>query len=142
MRRASLSGIVEEPEHLWVQPGVMSDRIHQDVAVRSVKPFQSLYLIRAHRLRFRIWQTEEPFLVKGRKHRRAVFTYRDREYNLPTTDPTLDARHFSDFPGVNQPAMDIEPRNPDNCLLVVSLATPFTNGYHYKVVATVLETEE
>jgi hypothetical protein len=141
MRYSSLPLIVEEPEHLWWQADERSDRIHRDYAVASVSPFQSLYLIRPAGLRFRIWQTDEEVHGKLRKHRRAVFTYRDREYDLPITDPAVDKRYFASFPAPGQPRKETAPRDGADCLLVVSLAAPYKDGYHYKVVATVLETE-
>lgn len=51
----------------------------------------------------------------------------------------MGSRYFRPFPALNQPAKEILPKTPDNIFLVVSLATPFKDGYHYKIVATVLE---
>jgi hypothetical protein len=68
-----------------------------------------------------------------------LFTYAGTEYNLPITDPTMDSRYFQSFPALDQPPREIACRSPASCLLVVSLAPPFKDGYHYKVVATVLE---
>jgi hypothetical protein len=135
----SLASIEERPAHLWLQPGGRIDRIHSSMAVGSLNPFQSLYLIRPTNLQFRIWEAHDDFRGGPHKNRRAVFSYAGTEYNLPITDPTMDARYFQPFPALNQPQKDIVPRNPANCLLVASLAAPFKDGYHYKVVATVLE---
>jgi len=135
----SLSTIEEKPIHLWIQQGTRSDRIHSSQAVGSLTPFQSLFLIRPVNLRFRIWEAVDEFKGGPRKHRRAIFHYGNVEYNLAITDPTMEARYFRPFPALNQPPKEIVPRTPSNCLLVVSLAAPFTDGYHYKVVATVLE---
>jgi hypothetical protein len=109
------------------------------MAVGSLSPFQSLYLIRPPKLQFRIWEAHDNFRGGPHKNRRAVFLYAGTEYNLPITDPTMDARYFQPFPALNQPPRDVVPRNSANCLLVASLAAPFKDGYHYKVVATVLE---
>lgn len=136
---ASLAVIEEKPPSLWAQPGTRSDRIHSSQAVGSLVPFQSLYLIRPDNLLFRIWEDMDEFKGKPRKHRRAIFNYGNVDYNLAITDPTMDSRYFRPFPALNQPHRDIVPKTPANCLLVVSLAAPFTDGYHYKVVATVLE---
>ncbi len=136
---SSLGVIEEKPAHLWLQPGTRTDRIHSGVAVTSLAPFQSLYLIRPTKLHFRIWEADDEFRGGPHKNRRAVFMYGGTEYNLPITDPTMDARYFRPFPALNQPPKEIAPTNPANCLLVVSLAAPFKDGYHYKVVATILE---
>lgn len=135
----SLGAIEEKPAHLWLQPGGRTDRIHSQMAVASLNPFQSLYLVRPVNLRFRIWEAMDDFRGGPRKQRRAFFTYAGTEYNLPITDPTMETRYFHPFPALNQPPREIAPTSPANCFLVVSLAAPFTDGYHYKVVATVLE---
>jgi hypothetical protein len=80
-----------------------------------------------------------PFRGHQHRQRRALFEYSGVQYDLPVTDPTMDQRHFTPFPVLNQPPRDVLPTSPERCLLVVSLAAPFTDGYHYKVVATVLE---
>jgi len=135
-----LLAVEETPAHLWLQPGGgRTDRIHSEMALGSLKPFQSLYLIRPTNLLFRIWEAVDDFRGGPRKQRRAVFAYAGTEYDLPITDPTMDTRYFQPFPALNQPPREIAPNSPANCLLVVSLAAPFTDGYHYKVVATVLE---
>ena len=140
MQRSSLPLIVEEPDHLWRQPEERSDRIHADHAVGSLTPFQSLFLIRPSDLHFRIWQEERTLHGKPRKHRRAIFGYHAVDYDLPITDPAIDARQFRPFPAPGAPGRVIRPENPADWLLVVSLAAPFTDGYHYKVVAAVLAT--
>ena len=137
---SSLPTIEEEPTHLWLQAGAgRTDRIQSQIALGSLEPFQSLYLIRPTKLLFRIWETLDAFRGGLRKQRRAVFSYAGTEYNLTITDPSMEARYFRPFPPHDQPPKEIAPRSPENCLLVVSLAAPFTDGYHYKVVATVLE---
>lgn len=136
---SSLAAIEEHPAHLWLQSHGRSDRIHTTVAVTSLVPFQSLYLIRPVNLRFRIWEAVDDFRGGPRKHRRAIFTFAGAEYNLTITDPTMEARYFRPFPALNQPPKEIVPKASSNVLLVVSLSAPFKDGYHYKVVATVLE---
>lgn len=133
-----LSAILEGPTSLWLQPATRTDRIHSSVLNRG-QDFQSLYLIRPVGLRFRIWEEMNPFRGHQHRQRRALFEYSGVQYDLPVTDPTMDQRHFTPFPVLNQPPRDVLPTSPERCLLVVSLAAPFTDGYHYKVVATVLE---
>lgn len=137
---SSLPVIEERPAHLWLQPGGgRTDRIHSQTALASLNPFQSLYLIRPINLRFRIWEAVDEFRGSPRKYRRGIFHYGNAKYSLAITDPTMETRYFRPFPALNQPPIEIAPKTPANCLLVVSLAAPFTDGYHYKVVATVLE---
>jgi hypothetical protein len=133
-------GLLEEnPATLWLEPGNRTDRIHCDLAVASVSPFQSLYLIRLTELSLHGWQEHDPFRGRPRKQRRAVFKYGGSRYSLSITDPTIDSRCFTPFPQMDQPRREVAPEHADRCLLVVSLAPAFTDGYHYKVVATVLE---
>ena len=139
---SSLLDIIEEPDNLWLHRGTKTDRIHSDHAIESVVPFQSLYLIRPNNLHFKIWQAEDQYYDYPRKHRRAIFSYNNAHYNLSITDPTMESRYFRNFPPLNEPAVEIQPNEPNNCLLVVSLAKPFTDGYHYKIVATVLEVNQ
>jgi hypothetical protein len=134
-----LPSVVEEPAHLWFQRGTRTDRIHQNAAPSSLAPFQSLFLIMPRNLRFKIWTADDPFRDGPRKHRRALFAYGNVSYDLPITDPTMEQRYFSPFPAINQPERVIQA--PAGTMLVVSLAAAFKDGYHYKVVATVLETQ-
>jgi hypothetical protein len=136
-----LVGIEERPPHLWLPQGRdgRTDRIHSSQALGSLTPFQSLYLIRPVDLRFHIWQAVDPFRGGPRKQRRAIFSYEGVEYDLPITDPTMDIRYFRPFPTLDEPMREILPRTLPGCLIVVSLAAPFKDEYHYKVVATVLE---
>ncbi|MCF7837614.1 MAG: hypothetical protein K9N49_03200 [Candidatus Marinimicrobia bacterium] len=135
----SLRAVEETPAHLWLQPDTRSDRIHTNATITSLTPFQSLYLIRPSNLRFRIWEAIDKFRGGPHKNRRAIFTYAGTEYDMPITDPTMETRYFQPFPDVNQPPREIAPKHPPNCLMVVSLTVPFTDGYHYKVAATILD---
>ena len=67
-----------------------------------------------------------------------VFTYNGTDYDLPVTDPEMEKSYFRYFPSSKQGPRDIIPKNPDRCLLVISLGTPF-KGYHYKIMTTLLE---
>jgi len=135
-----LPALEEQPAHLWFQRGERrTDRIHSSRARHSLLPFQTLYLIRPASLRFRIWEANDEYHDHPHKHRRAIFIYNGVEYDLPITDPTMDARYFRPFPALEQPARVILPKNPQRCRIVASLAAPFKDGYHYKVAATILE---
>ena len=129
----------ETPASLWLHPKSPPDRVPAAQAPASVQPFQSLFLIRPHRLRLRAWSEKAPYRAGPRKQRRALFAYNGHKYNLPITDPTMDARYFAPFPALGAPPFEAPPRDPERCLLTVSLAAPFEDGYCYKVVAAVLE---
>jgi len=133
-----VSQIVEHPTSLWFQPGTKADRIHS-TAIQVGSGFQSLYLIRPEGLKVRIWTEMNQFRGGQHKQRRALFQYVGEHYELSITDPSMDYRYFNPFPALGQPPRDIVPKAPDRSLLVVSLAHAPLNGYHYKVVATVLE---
>lgn len=135
----SLGVIEETPPDLWLQYGQRTDTIHTAAVLAAPSPFQSIYLVRPNNLRFRIWEAFDRFHNYPRKNRRAIFTYAGTEYDLPITDPTMEARYFRPFPTHDQPPQEIVPTNPSNCLLVVSLTVPL-DDYHYKVVASILET--
>jgi hypothetical protein len=131
-----LSLLLEEPDGLWLGAGP-TDRIHPS-ALKIGKAHQSLYLIRPENLRFRIWRETNPFAGGIRKHRRGQFTYNGTSYDLGVTDPEMTARHFTPFPQIDGPVREIVPKDPNRCLLVISLTAPFIE-YHYKLVATVIE---
>lgn len=134
--RDNLSYLEEHPVNLWLsQADGHTDRIHPDEAITSVQPFQSLYLIRPQGLKFKIWYDG----VYNKKQRRTIFTYNGIEYDLSITDPTVDAKYFQPFPTLNLPLREIAPADSTRCFIVVSLTAPFRDGYHYKLVATILE---
>ncbi len=95
---------------------------------------QSLYLIDVSRFRIKLeWN---PW--KRRHQRRALFRYRGQDYELGLTDPEMDA-HCLPFPAVgDDKVIDLDSRDK---VLCVSLAPEF-KGYHYKIVATVIEPDE
>ena len=71
------------------------------------------------------------------RRRRALFLYNAREYEFSLTDPEMD-RICSPFPKPQDGVETVELDRGGECLLCVSLTAPF-NGYHYKIVATVIE---
>ena len=131
-----LSGLVEQPESLWLDPVQKSDRAGASV-LQSSPCFQSLYLIRPERFHFqirsRIWEGNAKKQVRG------IFNYRGRRYDFALTDPLIGRRYFPDYP--RTPEGEIQPADPGRILLCVSLTPPF-HGLHYKVVATVFELPE
>ena len=132
---AVLNNLVQDPESLWLGKG-MSDRITEsEYFSRGYEG--SMCLVEAEELEIRIFTTKNDFDNKLKRQRRAIFKYRDVEYNLPITDTDIDKRYFSDFPGLGQPVRIIKPE-ASRCLVAVSI-TPEFHGFHYKIVGNIIE---
>lgn len=134
-----LPRLVEEPNSLWLEDGNRNDRVSPDFFKRT-PDHQSLHLIRPTNLRLRLWREFNPFKGYNQKKSRVHFEYGDAEYDFSLTDPVATDRYCRTFPEVDQPANETPFPFGDKCVLCVSLTPPFDKtGYHYKVVATVLE---
>ncbi len=135
-----LPQLAESPPDLWLAPGETTDRIAPDILAAHPLCGQSLVMFAPDdgSLSFQAWQTTEQN-GKITKYRKAVFMYNDARYELSITDPTMDARHLAPFPVPGEFKRKVTPLDPRRVLLVVSLTPPYTDGFHYKVVATVLE---
>jgi len=132
-----LVGLEEKPRNLWLEDRSNTDRVTCDF-LQHRKQQQSLYLLRPKNLRVRLWREFNPRKGYKQKKTRAIFDYGDAEFALSLTDPVATTRHCTDFPNVNEPPREFTLPFRDNCLVCVSL-TPVFNGFHFKVVATVLE---
>jgi len=130
-----MHALLESPPDLWLDSGRRSDRVEAERLKRK-PPRQSLYFVRIDRLRVRFeWKSFEDAF---RRRRRAIFRYNGRQYDLAITDPVFHERHALKFPPRGEPAAEIELQSKSGFYVCVSLAHAF-NGYHYKVVATILE---
>jgi hypothetical protein len=123
----------DTPQSLWAEPDAETDRAREPF-LATVSNFQSLQLIRP--ADFRLSVQTKTWSGGQQKKRRALFYYQGVSYNLALTDPVIGDRYFQDFEDMRD--QDIKPRCGDNCLLTVSL-TPEFNGFHYKIVAAVIE---
>lgn len=132
-----LATIEDKPRSLWMDPSTRADRATTDFLIKLAN-HQSLYLIRPTDFRVELTNDFNPFEGKNQQKRRACFTYRCQAYSLGLTDPVFIERYATKFPARDKPAITVRPPYRDECLLCVSL-TPVFNGYHYKIVATVLE---
>lgn len=133
----NLAALEERPGDLWIDPSTRADRATTDFLIK--RPMhQSLYLIRPTDFRVNLTNDFNPFEGRNQGKRRACFEYGGQEYVLGLTDPLFIDEYAVKFPDPDEPAIIVRPHYEDNCLLCVSL-TPVFNGYHYKVVATVLE---
>lgn len=134
-QKPGLDLLREEPKSIWLQSGERVDRVSPAYLKRS-PPKQSLYMIHVPGIHARFEWNEWDGRYKQR--RRALFSYRSVNYELNITDPAFSERHRAQFPAKGQPSKTFAVTPPNGCYLCVSLAPEF-NGYHYKVVATIIE---
>jgi len=126
--------LIETPKNLWLQPGVKQDRVTPQYLL-SQESHQSLYLIKPVDFRLFIevstnWEGIE------KKKRRGVFCYNRQWYNFSMTDPLISQKYFPTFP--NHPSGTLELERKDDLIICVSL-TPELKGYHYKILASIIE---
>jgi hypothetical protein len=137
MAHSYLALLQEEPATLWHRRDWRNDRVPAaDAAHMDIR--QSLYLIRPRHLRLLLWSEAIPDTEAHKHRRRVVFDYHGVEYNLPLTDPRVTAAFDENFPPAGGPPREVHLPCGDECLLCVSLTREY-QGYHYKVVATVIE---
>lgn len=134
LNRDELVDLIEEPPNLWLEKGQRSDRV-STAFIEKLEEHQSIYLIRPDALRIRYGREYNPFKGHNQKKSRVLFNYQGAAYDLSLTDPIASATYCKDFPDVDEPAKEIALENSAIC---VSLTPPF-KGFHYKVVATILE---
>lgn len=132
--RRAIEELVESPPHLWLESRWRADRVSPEYLQRHGLP--SLYLIQASSLRIIIREISDPMTGRTVKKRRAQFRYRGFDYDLALTDPVIQSQFFPSFPNVQAGVVD--PGPSESSLLCVSLAPEF-NGYHYKLVASVIQ---
>lgn len=132
---AELARACEEHTSLWDDPRDPPDRVSEARAQNSPPP-QSLYLIAVDGVLIRLFSEQYP--ERTRKHRRALFRYSGREYNLAITDPTIEARYGLQVPTPFEAA--VEHRVPQ-AYICVSLAYRSFQGHHYKLAAAIIDLE-
>ncbi len=137
MKNTHRAALEESPQELWLVPGTRPDRINVDDQARRI-PQHSLVVVRPEQFRIRLWSDTPPWLDHIRRNTKAVFTYAGSQYAMSVTDPIFTHKYCSKHPAEGDEAVEISPPCGDNCLLCISLTPPF-KGYHYKVVATVLD---
>jgi len=132
----TIGAFEERPENLWVEPKSPADRATGKFVLRQAR-HQSLYVIRPHHLRFELSCKRNEYKNRDEKRTRAQFSYGGLMYDMSLTDPVFTERYCPRHPAVGARPLVIDSPYTE-CLICVSL-TPEFNGYHYKVVATVLE---
>jgi len=129
-RPPSLDELEEQPAELWLDPAASTDRV-REAWVRENPPPQSLYVIRTERLVVKLGS--DPL---GKPSYRCRFEYRGLQYyNMGLTDPKARRKLDPHVPRAGAGPVDVPVGTVRVC---VSLARPF-QGFHYKVVATILE---
>lgn len=121
--RSVLNSLIENPQNLWIQPGVKADRVTKEF-LASNPPQQSLYLLDLRRAMI---------TVNGRKYR-IRFTFNGISYDLAITDPLISKV-------IGEQTVSI-----GKCLACISLAPAFINQYdgieyHCKLAAMVIPYE-
>jgi hypothetical protein len=130
--------LIENPLNLWRGNCCKLDRI--DTAGYMNNGFNSsICIIKPEFFVMEIFTTYNVFIGREQKRRRGKFSYNGVAYNLAITDPDIDKKYFRPFPGNDEGVKQI-PLNTEKCLLCISLAPEF-NGYHYKLIAKVIEGE-
>jgi len=135
--RNRLPELEETPRDLWLEDPSHPDRVTCSPGLCH-KRRQSLYLVRPKNLRIRLSREYNEHKGYIQNKRRAVFSYGDAEYVLGLTDPVITDKYCQTFPKPGQPPHELRLPFRDQCLLCVSF-TPKFNGYHYKVIAAVLQ---
>jgi hypothetical protein len=116
-----LLSMVEEPDHLWLQPDIKTDRVSH-AYLQGHPPSQSLYLIRIRKAR----------MSKDGSSARLYFSHHGTHYALKVTDPNaaiiLNGSLVAEI---------------DYAIICVSLAPKFFNEFasedqHFKLVASIM----
>ncbi|CCF85218.1 DUF488 domain-containing protein [Nitrolancea hollandica] len=118
---ARISNLVENPQNLWLEPEGRTDRISaRHVAIHP--PKQSLYLL----------DLDECNIKRdARGGYRLHFTYNGTDYSLKITDPLFEPQFEARTVGRSEGPMK-------KVVVCVSLGVLY-EGYHYKLVASVIQ---
>lgn len=135
--RRHVAALTEHPADLWLEPSGHSDRISLDAQARRT-PQSSLTLIEPEGFQVHTQWEDVPQRDGRRLRRRGVFRFRGVTYELSITDPSIEKRYHLACPAADEPPQDCALACGDHCRLCVSLTPPF-HGFHYKVIAAVLE---
>ncbi len=128
--------LLENPNNLWLERRKRTNQASVSFQARQ-QGQSSITLIRPQGLRIRLWTEFNEYKYSEQRKTHAVFSYAGQEYDLSLTDPVFTSR-YRQHPACAEPPIELIPECRDKCALCVSLTPPF-HGYHYKVVATVLE---
>lgn len=130
----------ERPVDLWLENRKFPERVSTGY-LRRQTGVQSLYWIRPQKIHLEVHTEYNRAEGRNKRVRRVLFSYNWFNYDLPLTDPEIEAHYFPEFPNEKEGVRRIDLASGNHCLMCVS-CTPVFNGFHYKVVATILELPE
>jgi hypothetical protein len=129
IQAADLARLVDRPDNLWGSGESAMNGLNDRVSFEEATKFGTpLALVRPDRLTLCV-QTEGMRAGKPRRKVRARFSYRDTPYVLSVTDPIAE-RSFLAKPDGEYPAWV--------SYIVASLGEMHSDGYCYKLIATIL----
>ena len=129
---------IDRPKDLWLENQNEWERISPNWLRRQAR-VQSLYLIKPESIYIET-ETEFDRTEKRNKNiRRVVFTYNRYTYRLPLTDPEVEKRYPDDASGGKVGFTKSNLASGNDCLLCLTYTPRINNGFHYKVVAAILE---
>jgi len=135
VHKNSLDSFIEFPNGLWIDSkDSRIDRISTQ-AYMAQGFNSSLCVIQPDRFCLEIYYEQSCFSGSIQKKRRAKFLYNGVNYNLALTDPQMETKYGMNMSFNEDSSREVHIENP---LLCISLGTEF-HGYHYKLVATVIE---
>lgn len=137
VRIERIHAALEQPESLWLAPGSCKpDRIPPGF-LKTQREIRSLHLIQPESIHLEIYHATNAWRNLVTLRREAVFTYNGQEYRLSVTDPAIEKK-YDPHPDLSAPPRVIELAAGNRCYLCVSY-TPEYHGFHYKIVASILE---
>ncbi len=133
-----LSNLEDKPDDLWLEDGVGKNVVSDHCGVNVDA---SLYLIKTTNLHIILSKEWNDFKQKYHQKISAEFEYNNVLYEqFSITDPKVRRMLKNQYPGEGENPNRIRLRKGDNYYLCVSLSPSFGDaGYHYKLVATILD---
>lgn len=131
---SGLDNLLDKPTDLWGTQSSsyqgQNDRISEDMCVNYK---ESLYLIKPQSLKV-IVRIEGQEFDNAKRKVRVEFNYNGITYVFPVTDPVIERKYLS---GENGDFTLFA----KNIYLCVSVGLPYHDGYCYKFLASIIETE-
>jgi len=130
--------LLESPADLWFDRAEKrTDRISHE-RLKTNPPAQSLYVIRPEDLHLRFYKEYNSFKERDERKSRGAFTYKGVKYDFTLRDPVASKKYCSEFPASGAPPKEVGFSKDNGPLVCVSVASDF-KGFHYKILATVIE---
>ncbi|MBN1969151.1 MAG: hypothetical protein JW870_07265 [Candidatus Delongbacteria bacterium] len=128
----NINPFLDHPNLLWENLDSSSSGQNDKIAfkkiqLKQISISQSLYLIKPGNIMYHV------ISYKDKKRIRVSFNYNKVSYNLATTDPGV----WSNF---DEAEIGYVSNDKNESILCISLGKPFTDGFCYKLVASVIPT--